>query len=241
MDKHLRPCLVELVGTFLLCFGAAGAVCANAVSGSQVGLIGIALASGLSLAIAVNASINISGAHLNPAVTIMFWVLGKIDTPQMLYYVTAQLLGALIAGAFIALFFGGTVALTEAALGTPHVSTLIPNQGISKLILASLVEAALAFCLVWAIYGTAVDPRAPRVGGFGIGMAVTFCTLVGAPLTGAAMNPARYLGLAVWEAGIRANFGLMNDFAVYIAGPIVGAIAAGWIYSSFVLEEKKAS
>lgn len=235
MDRYLRPCLAEMVGTFILCFVGAGAICAGVLPGGQSGPVGVALAYGVAMAVAVSAAMGISGGHINPAVTITFWVLGKIDTQQMIYYVASQLLGALLAGAFIAVIFGSGPALNEAALGTPHVSAAITTTGIQKIVMAGLVEASLTFILVFAVFGTAADPRAPKIGGIGIGMAVTAGYLVGGALTGAAMNPARYLGLAVWEAGLRGDFKLMGDFSVFIAGPILGAIAAGWLYAGYIL------
>lgn len=234
MDKYLRPCLVEMIGVFLLCFLGAGAICANAVSGGQVGQVGIALAYGLGMAIVVTAALSISGGHVNPAVTITMWVLGKIDTIQMVYYIAAQLLGGLIAGAFIALIFGGSGEALRAGLGTPHIANAITTTGYQRILMAGLIEALLTFGLVYAYFATAIDPKAPKVAGFGVGVAAVAGVLVGGLLTGAAMNPARYLGVAVWEAGI-TGFSAMHDFTVYIAGPILGAIAAGWLYSSYIL------
>jgi glycerol uptake facilitator-like aquaporin len=169
--------------------------------------------------------------------------LGKIDTPQMLYYVAAQLLGGLIAGGLITLIFGATVALTNAQLGTPHVSpdlTVAVAGDLSRYAMASVIEAVLSFIVVFAFFGTIVDPRAPKIGGLGIGLAIVSGVLVAGPLTGAAMNPARYFGLAFWEAGVTGEFSRMRDFPVYIVGPVLGAITAGWVYTAFILEPAKA-
>jgi MIP family channel proteins len=239
MDKHLRPCLVEMIGVFLLCFLGAGAACTDAVTGGRIGVLGVALAYGMAMALGVTAALNISGGHLNPAVTITKWVLGKIDTMQMLYYIAAQLLGGLIGGAFIALIFGASGAALEAGLGAPHIQATITTTGYQRILMAGLIEALLTFVLVYAMFATMFDPRAPKVAGFGAGLAVVVGVLVAGPLTGAAMNPARYLGVAVWEGGIR-GFSSMNDFTVYIAGPILGGIAAGWIYTGYILPKEPA-
>lgn len=246
MDKHLRPCIAELLGTFFLCFIGAGVVCTDALvrngspsSPEAPGLIGIALASGIAYAIAMTATMSISGGHLNPAVTICMWVLGKIDTPQMVAYVISQLLGGLIAGAFIILMFNSSVAI-NAGYGTPHV-------GIGKFtatttniyMMAALIELVLTFILVFAYYGTTVDPRTPKVGGFGVGLALLCGVLMSGPLTGAALNPARYFGIGLWEAGATGDIGRLKDFYVYIIGPVLGAILAGWLYSSFILPPEK--
>lgn len=238
MDKYLRPCLAEMVGVFLVCFIGAGAICLNAVTGDKLGLLGIAIASGAALAVAVSSTVSISGGHLNPAITITTWVLGRIDTPQMAYYVVSQLLGAFIAGAFLAIIFGSSAALSV-GLGTPHVTDLVGNQGMSRVLMAGLIEAVLTFGLVFVYFGTIVDPRAPKFGGLTVGLALAMGMLVCFPLTGAAMNPARYLGIAVWEAGLGKGMSAMSDFSVYIAGPILGAIAAGWLYNGYILDEKK--
>ncbi|HMP02724.1 MAG TPA: aquaporin [Gemmatales bacterium] len=242
MDKFFRPCVAEMVGTFLICFIAAGALCTNAVVPGSIGFLGSALAYGIIASIAISATMNVSGGHLNPAITITKWVLGRIDTPQMLYYVAAQFMGALIAGGLVAMIFGATVALRDAQLGTPHVSpalTVAVSGDLSRYAMASVIEAILTFILVFAFFGTLVDPRAPKIGGFGIGLALMAATLVGGPLTGAAMNPVRYFGLALWEAGITGEFSRLRDFPVYIVGPVLGAIAAGWVYTSFILEPTK--
>jgi aquaporin Z len=210
------------------------------MAGAAPGLLGIALAQGIALALAVTATINISGGHINPAVTICQWVLGKIDTPQMVAYIVSQLLGGVIAGFFIVIIFHGSAAGSGGSpYGTPHVNKDLFLSGSNIMWMAALIELVLTFILVFTIFGTAIDPRAPKIGGFGIGLAITCDILVGGPLVGAAMNPARYFGLALWEAGIAGNAGPLSDFYVYIIGPVLGAILAGWIYTNFVLPPEK--
>jgi glycerol uptake facilitator-like aquaporin len=101
--------------------------------------------------------------------------------------------------------------------------------------MAGLVEGAGAFILVFAYFATTVDPRAPKIAGLGIGLALAGIVLVIGPLTGGAVNPARYLGSAIWEAGLTSFEKFRGEFAVYIAGPILGAIAAGWLYTGYIL------
>lgn len=243
MEKHLRPCLAELIGTFAFCFIGAGAICTNVLTNGAVGLAGIAIAHGLILSIVVTATMNISGGHINPAVTITMWVYKKIETDRMLFYVASQLIGGIIAGGLLTAIFGNTKAMTEGHLGTPHLG--LDNLGVASrdnwysfLALGIGVEIILSFLLLYAIFGTAVDPRAPRVGGFGIGLTVAACILMGGPLTGASMNPARTLGPGIWEAGVM-GFGVMRDHAVYWIGPILGGILAGGLYMSYILPEEK--
>jgi MIP family channel proteins len=235
MDKHLRPCIAELVGTFFLCFIGAGAICTNAVTKGEVGLLGIALAHGLALSIAVTATMNISGGHINPAVTIAMWAFKRIDTDKAILYILFQLVGGAIAGGLIVLIFGTSGPAAEAGFGTPHVNPQrLENSLLDWRVTAIIVEMILTFLLVFAIFGTAVDARAPRIGGFGIGLTVAFDILVGGPLTGASMNPARTFGPGIWEAGI-AGASVMRDHFIYWIGPVAGAILAAGLYTGYIL------
>lgn len=246
MDRLLRPCVAELIGTFILTFIGGGAICTNAFLTSSlqpgVGLLGIAVAHGIALAIAVSATMNVSGGHINPAVTTAMLFLGKIDAKRAFCYIFSQLMGGIIAGFFLTVIFGYTTVVTgPTGLGTPHASTLTTLfQGreldVQLIALATLIEMVLTFILVFAIFGTVVDPRAPKIGGFGVGLAIMIDILVGGPLTGAAMNPARYFGTALWEAGVRSDFSRLSDCYIYIIGPVLGAVLAAWIYSSWVME-----
>jgi aquaporin Z len=247
MEKHLRPCIAEIVGTFFLVFIGAGVICTDAVLKSYnmagPGLVGIAIAHGLALAIGVSATMYVSGGHLNPAVTFTLWVYQKIDNTQAILYVAAQLLGAVIAGGLIVLLFQGhTVAATEGHFGTPHINRAILGEGLQEWQVqawAAAIETILTFLLVFAVFGTAIDPRAPKIGGFGIGLTIAADILVGGPLTGAAMNPARAFGPAIWEGGI-LGWDHMRDQLVYWIGPLVGGVLAGGLYLYYVMppEEK---
>jgi len=231
-----------MIGVFFLTFLGGGAICVNELlpPEQKIGLIGIALAHGLALAIGVSASMNVSGGHLNPAVTITMWVYGQIETLRGVYYIIFQLLGGLLAGALLALVFGWSNALTQASLGTPHVALhgMFNVGGWQEYLMAMAIEIVLTALLVASIFGTAVDPRAPKIGGFGIGLTVMADILVGGPLTGAAMNPARAFGTVVWEAALKPGFGVFADHFVYWVGPIIGGILAGGIYLNYILPEK---
>ncbi|HKN47163.1 MAG TPA: aquaporin [Candidatus Polarisedimenticolia bacterium] len=216
MKVAWKPCIAELIGAFGLSFIGAGAICADALTGGKVGLLGIAVAHGLVLSIMVSATMHISGGHLNPAVTCAFVATKRMKIDMAGQYIIAQLVGAALAGFGLKMIFAGNV-WRKAQLGTPMLAAGVSYQtGI-------LVEAILTFFLVFAVFGTAVDGNAPKIGGFGIGLTIAFDILMGGPLTGASMNPSRTFGPAL--AG-----GYWNGHLVYWIGPIVGGVIAGLVY-----------
>ncbi|MGI9096248.1 MAG: MIP/aquaporin family protein [Candidatus Limnocylindrus sp.] len=209
--------VAELLGTFLFFIVGAGAVIVNAATGGEVGLIGVALAHGLALAVLATAFGPISGGQFNPAVTVALWLVGKVRTRAGARIIVAQLAGATAAGFVLKLAFGGfdggDSAYSIGAGGTPMVA-----DGISTAT-AIGIEAVLTALLAYAVLLTAVDGRAPKMGGLFIGLAVAADILVGGPLTGAAMNPARWFGPAL-------AYGDLSAALVYVVGPILGAAVA---------------
>ena len=223
MDKGFKSYWAEFLGTFTLCLIGEGAICANQLAGGGSGLLGVAIAHGLALCVMVSALGAVSGGHFNPAVTFGFLITGKHSLPSTIAYWIAQLAGAVAASYLVSVMFPAEVwqAVKLGAAGlAPHVSM---GTGI-------LIEAIATFFLVTAVWGTAVDPRAPKIGGFGIGLAVLMDILFCGPLTGAAMNPARAFGPAVIA-------GAWNQHIVWWIGPMVGAALAALIYKTFVLEK----
>src|SRR5919204_1578825 len=217
MNDHTRALFAEACGTFWFFFIGAGAILTDSVI-SGTGLLPIAFAHGIALAIAVSAFGALSGGHFNPAVTFGLAVAGKHPWPRVPTYWIAQLVGALVAGFALRYAFDfAPTSLDRTHLGTPGL-----GAGVSDLT-AIVVEGLLTVFLLWAVFGTAVSPLAPRIAGFGIGLAVAADILVGGPLTGAAMNPARWLGPAV-----AASF--YEHLYVYWIGPLAGAAVAGVSY-----------
>lgn len=218
MDRALKPCVAEAIGTFALCFIGAGSICINA------GLVGIAFAHGCVLAVMISAMGHISGGHFNPAVTVGALVGGKIKVPMAGYYIAAQLIGAVVAGFMLRMVFPAAT-WQVVNLGTPGLS---PGVSVGTGI---LVETVLTFFLVMVVYGTAIDERGTwkAIGGFGIGFTVLCDILMGGPLTGASMNPARTFGPAL-AAGYWANH------IVYWIGPLLGGVLAGLVYGRFLIK-----
>ncbi len=217
MQNRLGPALVaEAVGTFLFFFVGAGSVALTAMEAGSPGLVGVALAHGLALAVLVSAFGAVSGGHFNPAVTVAVRLAGRIEWSHAVMYVLAQLAGAVGAGLALRLVLPEPLA-GPTQLGTPALGAGIDVvQGI-------VIEAVLTLLLILAVFGTAIDMRAPKLGGMAIGLAVAADVLMGGPLTGAAMNPARWFGPAVVA-------GAWDDWYVWWIGPLIGAIVAAVLY-----------
>jgi MIP family channel proteins len=214
----------ECIGTFFLTFLGGGAILQTTSMGADgFGLLGVALAHGIALSIAVSATMNISGGHINPAVTIALVAAGKCKAASAPLYIAAQVVGSLAAALLLKVVFAADV-VALAKLGTPAPA---PGAGMGQVL---LLEFILTFILMVSVWGTAVDARAPKIGGFGIGLAVFADILVGGPITGAAMNPARVLGPAI--AG-----GVWDMHLAYWIGPVAGAVAGSLFYKAFVLEK----
>ena len=219
-----KPLVAEFVGTFALIFIGVGAITADGMTKGSLGLTGIALAHGITIAVMVSAVGYISGGHFNPSVTVGALVAGKIKPVAAAGYVVAQCLGAIAAAAAIGLAMPSG-DLNRAGYGVPA-----PGSGISTTE-ALVTEIVLTFFLMFVIYGTAIDKRAPKLAGLFIGLTIVADITMGGPVSGAAMNPARWLGPALFSTGNLPNFW------IYWLGPILGAVAAALVWRYF-LEEK---
>lgn len=217
MTTGLRQLVAEFVATFGLVFIGAGSVVVDAMTGGELGVVGMALAHGIVLAVMVTVTMPISGGHVNPAVTFALWLARQMEARRAGLYVVAQLAGAVAAALLLrALFPVGAGDAT--GWGLPRISPYI------SLPQAVVIEAVLTLFLVSAVFGTAVSPATPKVGGFAIGLVLAFDILAAGPLTGAAMNPARALGPAVASNDWHAH-------AAYWAGPLLGAAVAGLLWT----------
>ncbi|HEY8477414.1 MAG TPA: MIP family channel protein [Chloroflexota bacterium] len=224
MSWLLRSAIAEFIGTFALIFIGAGSIVAAGIAGAAGGLVGVALAHGLTIAVMVSALGHVSGGHFNPAVTFGFLVTGRLSPATCLVYWIAQLLGG-VAGGLALLGTFPPDAITAAGAGVPVLNGVNVVAGIA-------IEALLTFFLVTAVFGTAVDPRGPKVGGFGIGLTIALDILAGGPLTGASMNPARTFGPAL-------AFNVWNDHLVYWIGPLIGGALAALIYHHVLMPSPK--
>lgn len=223
-----KQCAAEFIGTFALIFIGIGAIANNSSPAVGMGLLGVALAHGLTIAVMVSATGAISGGQLNPAVTFGLFIGGHMDVKKTLAYWIAQLAGATAAAYLCAILIG----MTKVAGGTPDIGVNANGGAIVSTGQAIAIEAVLTFFLVFVVYGSAVDVRAPKIGGLAIGLTVALDILFGGPLTGAAMNPARTFGPALASSH-------WNNHLVYWVGPLIGGALAGVIYGRFLIKESK--
>jgi MIP family channel proteins len=215
MKDAWRHFAAEFIGTFALVFIGGAAIITTPKLQMQAIVLNIAIAHGLILGIMITATMRISG-HLNPAVTAGFLVTRRIEPMMAVMYWIAQFTAAVVAAYALKGLYPASVA-TATHLGGQSISSDI------TLVQAIILEAIGTFFLVFAVFGTAVDPRAPKVGGFAIGLTLTAAILAIGPLTGASLNPARSFGPAIVSQVFQGQ-------AAYWIGPLVGGIAAALIY-----------
>lgn len=208
--------LAEFIGTFALVFIGAGA------GALQVGgLVGVALAHGLTLLVIAAAYGHISGAHINPAITIAVWLSKGIGTLTAILYIIVQLLGGITAGYALLYILGGPLhglGATTIASGTSPVQGLV-------------LEAILTFLLANTVLNTAISGKGGSLAPVAIGLTLTLSILMGGPLTGGSLNPARTLGPAV----ATANYANLSS---YLIGQLAGGIAAAFLYLGFFKPSK---
>ena len=221
--------LAEAMGTFFLCFaGIAAILSTQDPINSGAGLVGIALAHGLALSIAVNNFGGISGAHVNPAVTAGMLVTGRIPFGQAMGYIVSQLAGASVAAVACKFIFPAAV-VDAAKLGIP-----LPGGEWVTTPIVLVAEGIATFLLVMSVFGAAVDERGQvvKIGGFAIGLTVAFDILALGAVTGASMNPARSFGPAL-------VYGYFDWHWCYWVGPMAGGVIAALVYDNLLLESKK--
>lgn len=219
----MKAALAELIGTFTLTLIGAGA---GALAGAETGgngVVGVALAHGVALMVIFYTWGKISGAHVNPAVTLGLVVGGRFPIGKALGYWIAQFAGAGLAGLLVLVFVDHVVPNN---IGETY--GVLTFESVPKTL---LLEAILTFFLVCAVFSSCVAGRNGNAAGLAIGFVLTMDTLMGGYLTGASMNPARTFGPAL------AAGHLNTYFWMYVVGPCAGGIAAGILYNLFFIDE----
>jgi MIP family channel proteins len=220
-DPILPAALAELVGTFILVFGgtavAVGAILSLPTAGGAYGSLAVALAFGLALAAVVAAIGHVSGAHVNPAVTLGLASTGQFPWKSVPYYLGAQLVGAVLGAVGTWIAFGGP-GRTEAKLAATY-----PAQGVGDL-QAFLLEILITFILVFVVVSVATDSRAPAaIAPIAVGFALAVGVFIAGPVTGGAVNPVRALGPMLVAGDLTSAW-------LYILGPIIGGVLGAFVY-----------
>ena len=211
----------EFIGTFALVFVGSGAIMTARMSGSQAGLVEVALAHGIILAVMVSALMRISG-HFNPAITLGFLAVRRIEVMMAALYIVAQVLGAIAAAYALKAAYPDSVFVATRGGGQAIALDITGGQ-------AFILETIATFFLVFVVFGTAVDLKGPKIGGLAIGLTIAADILAIGPLTGASMNSARSFGPAVASGVYEAQL-------LYWAAPILGGLIAALMYEFLFLK-----
>ncbi|MBE9152680.1 aquaporin Z [Cyanobium sp. LEGE 06113] len=233
-----RKCLAEMFGTFWLVLGGCGSavLAANfpydnaAANPLGLGFLGVSLAFGLTLLTMVYTIGHISGCHINPAVSFGLWAGGRFKQAELLPYIAAQVVGAVIAGGVIKLVASGRAGFVVEGANALATNGFGANSpGGYSFFAALVVEVVLTFFFLLVILG-ATDKLSPAgFAGVPIGLALTLIHLISIPVTNTSVNPARSTGVAVWVGGAA-----VGQLWLFWVAPIVGALLAGWVYSTML-------
>ncbi|MBC9797368.1 aquaporin Z [Sinomicrobium weinanense] len=222
----MKKFLAEFIGTFWLVLGGCGsAVLAAAFPELGIGLLGVALAFGLTVLTMIYGLGHISGGHFNPAVSVGLWVGGRFSAKELLPYIVAQILGGLVAAGILYVIAtgNGSEIGSFAANGYGEHSPGGYNMN------AALVSEIVMTCMFLIVILGATDKRAPAgFAGIAIGLALTLIHLISIPVTNTSVNPARSISQAIFVGDWA-----LQQLWLFIIAPIAGAILAGIIYRFF--------
>lgn len=217
----MKKYLSEALGTFILVFMGCGSAILLGTQ-SPGGHLAVALAFGLSIIAAAYAIGGISGCHVNPAVSFAMFLTKSLSARDLLGYVVGQIIGAIAAAGLWKLFVTqfGIIDMTG-ALGSDGVA----NAG--GILGALIVEIILTCIFVFTILGVTSDPAKSNIAGIVIGLTLAFVHIVGIPLTGTSVNPARSIGPALFAGGTA-----LQNLWVFIVAPLIGGALAAWIFTA---------
>ena len=230
MVKFMKRYISELIGTMVLVLFGCGSA---AIAGQVLGTLGIALAFGLSIVAMAYVIGDISGCHINPAVSIGMWIDGRLDAKDLVAYIIFQCIGAIIGIALLAVIINSAPSLGG------YLATGLGQNGFGSassvgldVIGAIIVEIILTFVFVFTVLGVTKKVENGAVAGIVIGLTLAFVHIMGIPLTGTSVNPARSLAPALFIGGQA-----LEQVWVFILAPIVGAIIAGLVYKGLTEED----
>ncbi|MDJ0928225.1 MAG: aquaporin [Gammaproteobacteria bacterium] len=212
----VRRCAAELFGTFALVFAGTGAMVVDGLAGADISHVGVAFTFGLVVMAMIYAVGDVSGAHLNPAVSLGFWLARRFPGREVAPYAISQITGAVLASLLLLASF-------------PDAATLGQTQPAAGSLTALVFEIAMTSILMFVILGVSTGAKEKGLmAGMAIGGTVALCALFGGPVSGASMNPARSIGPAVAS-------GELFDLWIYLIGPVTGA-ACAWLACRCVRE-----
>ncbi len=236
----MKKYVAEFIGTLVLVFfGCGTAVVTGGLTGGTgsgtLGVVAIALAFGLAIVASAYAIGPVSGCHVNPAVSLAMLMLGKLSIPEFFGYIGGQVLGALAGAGILKVVVLSSPALAGAGgLGQNGFGTE-SAVGLS-LGGALLVEALLTFVFVLTIIGVTSSDKTANIAGIVIGLTLTFVHIIGIPLTGTSVNPARSLAPAIFVGGVA-----LNQVWLFIVAPLAGAALAALVYKALLSAKQKAA
>jgi len=219
----------EMIGTFVLVLIGCGSA---VIAGSQIGFLGISLAFGFAVLAMVYAIGGISGCHINPAITIAMLVAGKIKLNDAVGYVLSQCVGAIAASAVLLLIMSGNPSYSLAVNGLGQNGYGPGYNGGYSIVSAFVAEVVLTMIFLLVVFGATSKGAPSGFAGIAIGISLVFIHLVGIPITGTSVNPARSLGPALIVGG-----NALAQLPVFLVAPIIGGVLAALIWG-FVLEKK---
>ena len=226
----MKKYIAELIGTMVLVLFGCGSA---AIAGSMLGTLGIALAFGLSIVAMAYVIGDISGCHINPAVSIGMWIDGRLESKDLVMYIIFQCIGAIIGIALLAAIINSAPSLGGyAATGLGQNGFGSASSVGLDVMGAIIVEIILTFVFVFTVLGVTKKAENGAVAGIVIGLTLAFVHIMGIPLTGTSVNPARSLAPALFLGGQA-----LQQVWVFILAPIVGAVIAGFLYKGLTSED----
>lgn len=230
----MKKYVAEFIGTFVLTlFGCGSAALTGGIDGS-LGILGIAMAFGLSIVAMAYAIGDVSGCHINPAVSFAMLISKKMDTKDFIGYIVAQFAGGIVAGGvLLAIVNMSSLNVADSGLGTNGFGEL-SYIGLS-MAGAIVVEIILTFVFIMTILGVTAKAKTANIAGLVIGLCLAFVHILGIALTGTSVNPARSLGPAIFAGGTA-----LSQVWVFIVAPLVGAALAACVFSMVCKDDKEA-
>lgn len=216
----MKKYISEGIGTFSLTFIACGTACIIGCS-TAAGIVATAFAFGLVIVCMAYSIGNVSGCHINPAVSVAMRLTGKMETKEMIFYIISQVIGAFLGSLTLGLCLG-----SFKHLGANGYEGLLPNGNEVTIWIAMAIEIILTFVFIMSILGVTSKEENGKISGIVIGFTLVLVHLIGIPFTGTSVNPARSLAPAILQGG-----DALIQVWLFIVAPIIGSLLASLFYN----------